>query len=57
MFEELVRRIPDWQLVDPGAEPQIVPATFARAYDAVPIEFTPAPAEGPARGASGGAGA
>jgi cytochrome P450 family 142 subfamily A polypeptide 1 len=40
MFEELLRRIPDWRLA-PGAEPRILPATFARAYDAVPIEFTP----------------
>jgi cytochrome P450 len=40
MFEELLRRIPDWRLV-PGSEPRIVPATFARAYDAVHIEFTP----------------
>ena len=41
MFEELLRRIPDWRLA-PGAEPKILGATFARAYDAVPIEFTPA---------------
>lgn len=40
MFEELLRRIPDWELIDP-AEPQIVPATFARAYDRIRIEFTP----------------
>ena len=40
MFEELLRRIPDWQLVDP-AEPRIMPATFARAYDRIRIEFTP----------------
>jgi cytochrome P450 family 142 subfamily A polypeptide 1 len=40
MFEELLRRIPDWRLV-PGAAPKILPATFTRAYDAVPIEFTP----------------
>jgi cholest-4-en-3-one 26-monooxygenase len=40
MFEELLRRIPDWRLV-PGAEPKILPATFTRAYDAVHIEFTP----------------
>lgn len=40
MFEELLRRIPDWRLA-PGAEPKIMPATFARAYDAVHIEFTP----------------
>lgn len=40
MFEELLRRIPDWRLV-PGTEPKIVPATFTRGYDAVHIEFTP----------------
>jgi cytochrome P450 family 142 subfamily A polypeptide 1 len=40
MFEELLRRIPDWQLVDPS-EPKIVPATFARAYDRIRIRFTP----------------
>jgi cytochrome P450 family 142 subfamily A polypeptide 1 len=40
MFEELLRRIPDWRLV-PGTEPKILPATFTRAYDAVHIEFTP----------------
>ena len=40
MFEELLRRIPDWRLV-PGTEPAILPATFTRAYDAVHIEFTP----------------
>jgi cytochrome P450 family 142 subfamily A polypeptide 1 len=40
MFEELLRRIPDWRLV-PGTEPKIIPATFTRAYDAVHIEFTP----------------
>jgi len=40
MFEELLRRIPDWRLAD-DAEPRIVPATFARAYDKVLIEFTP----------------
>jgi cytochrome P450 family 142 subfamily A polypeptide 1 len=42
MFEELLKRMPDWRLA-PGAEPRIVPATFARAYDSVPIEFTPGP--------------
>jgi cytochrome P450 family 142 subfamily A polypeptide 1 len=40
MFEELLRRIPDWRLA-PGAEPRIVPSAFARGYDAIPIEFTP----------------
>ena len=43
MFEELLRRIPDWRLA-PGTEPAILPATFARAYDEVHIEFTPSTA-------------
>ena len=42
MFEELLRRIPDWELVDPD-EPQIMPATFARAYDRIRIRFTAEP--------------
>jgi cytochrome P450 family 142 subfamily A polypeptide 1 len=41
MFEELLRRIPEWRLA-PGAEPRILPSAFARGYDVVPIEFTPA---------------
>ncbi|MCK9896509.1 cytochrome P450 [Frankia sp. AgB32] len=40
MFEELLRRMPDWDLVDPD-EPKIVPASFARAYDRIRIRFTP----------------
>jgi cytochrome P450 family 142 subfamily A polypeptide 1 len=38
MFERLLARLPEWRLV-PGTEPRIVPATFARAYDAVHIEW------------------
>jgi len=41
MFEELLRRIPNWRLV-PGTKPEILGATFTRAYDAVHIEFDPA---------------
>jgi cytochrome P450 family 142 subfamily A polypeptide 1 len=41
MFEELLRRIPEWRLA-PDAEPRILPSAFARGYDVVPIEFTPA---------------
>jgi cholest-4-en-3-one 26-monooxygenase len=41
MFEELLRRMPDWELVDPD-EPKIIPSTFARAYDRIRIRFTPA---------------
>ncbi|KPM56048.1 cytochrome P450 [Frankia sp. R43] len=40
MFEELLRRMPDWELVDP-TEPKVLPATFARAYDQIRIRFTP----------------
>ena len=40
MFEELLRRMPDWRLVDPE-EPKIMPATFARAYDRINIRFSP----------------
>ncbi len=40
MFEELLRRIPDWKLVEPN-EPKILPAAFARAYDGIRIRFTP----------------
>jgi cholest-4-en-3-one 26-monooxygenase len=39
-FEELLRRMPDWELVDPD-EPKIMPATFARAFDRIRIRFTP----------------
>jgi cytochrome P450 family 142 subfamily A polypeptide 1 len=40
MFAELLRRMPDWELLDP-AEPQILPATFTRAYDRIRVRFTP----------------
>ena len=40
MIEELLRRMPDWELTDPG-EPQIVPTTLTRAYDRIRIRFTP----------------
>ena len=42
MFKEMLRRMPDWELIDPD-EPKIMPATFARAYDQVRIRFTPTP--------------
>lgn len=38
MFEELLARIPDWELMDPD-EPRILPATFARAYDRIRIRY------------------
>lgn len=40
MFEEMLKRIPDWELVDPD-EPRIEPSSFARAYDRIRIRFTP----------------
>ncbi len=40
MFEALLRRIPNWRLV-PGTQPEVLGATFTRAYDAVHIEFDP----------------
>jgi cytochrome P450 family 142 subfamily A polypeptide 1 len=40
MFEELLRRMADWELADPD-EPNVVASTFARAYDRVRIRFTP----------------
>ena len=40
LFEELLRRMPDWELACPG-EPRIVPSTFTRAYDRIRITFTP----------------
>jgi cytochrome P450 family 142 subfamily A polypeptide 1 len=42
MFEELLRRIPDWRL-QPFADPQIQPAAFARGLKSLRIEFTPSP--------------
>jgi cholest-4-en-3-one 26-monooxygenase len=39
MFEELLRRMPDWELADPD-EPKIIPASFSRAYDRIRIRFT-----------------
>jgi cytochrome P450 family 142 subfamily A polypeptide 1 len=38
MFEELLGRFPEWELVDPD-ESNILPATFARAYDQVRIRL------------------
>jgi cytochrome P450 family 142 subfamily A polypeptide 1 len=40
LFEEMLRRMPDWELASPD-EPKIVPASFARAYDRVRITYTP----------------
>src|SRR5262249_15044051 len=40
MFEELLRRLPDFRLA-PGAVPEIVPGYFARTLRELPIEFTP----------------
>lgn len=38
MFEELLRRVPEWELVDHD-EPKIMPSTFARAYDRIRIQW------------------
>jgi cytochrome P450 family 142 subfamily A polypeptide 1 len=40
LFEELLRRMPDWELASP-AEPRILPSTFARAYDRIRITYAP----------------
>ena len=40
MFEELLRRMPDWELCDPE-EPEIIPADVCPAYDRIRIRFTP----------------
>jgi cholest-4-en-3-one 26-monooxygenase len=40
MFEELLIRMPDWELVEVD-EPKILPSTFARAYDRIRIRYTP----------------
>lgn len=50
MFEELLRRIPDFRLA-PGATPELVPGYFARTLRQLPIEFTAGePAGSPQRG-------
>jgi cytochrome P450 family 142 subfamily A polypeptide 1 len=38
LFEELLRRAPDWRLA-PGHEPRVIPAVFTRGYDEVHLEF------------------
>jgi cytochrome P450 family 142 subfamily A polypeptide 1 len=40
MFEELLRRLPDFRLA-PGAVPALVPGYFTRTLRELPIEFTP----------------
>jgi cholest-4-en-3-one 26-monooxygenase len=40
LFEELLRRLPDFRLV-PGHEPEFVPGFFTRTFREVHIEFTP----------------
>ena len=37
LFDELLRRIPDWELA--GPEPKVLPATFTRGYDQVTIAW------------------
>jgi cytochrome P450 family 142 subfamily A polypeptide 1 len=45
MFEELMRRMPDLELV-PGAAPRRLPSAFAVAYDSLPMQFTPSRVSG-----------
>ena len=40
MFEHLLRRLPDIELVDP-AEPAYRPANFISGYEHMPVRFTP----------------
>ena len=40
LFEELLRRLPDFRLA-PGFEPEFVPGFFTRTLRELPIEFTP----------------
>ncbi|HZT64994.1 MAG TPA: cytochrome P450 [Acidimicrobiales bacterium] len=40
MFEELLRRIPDFELAD-GSQPRFVPGFFTRTLERLPILFTP----------------
>ena len=40
LFEELLRRLPDFRLA-PGFEPEFVPGFFTRTLKELPIEFTP----------------
>jgi cytochrome P450 family 142 subfamily A polypeptide 1 len=40
MFEQLLLRMPDWELVD-DHEPKVMPSSFARAYDRIRIRYTP----------------
>jgi cytochrome P450 family 142 subfamily A polypeptide 1 len=37
LFDELLQRIPDWELA--GSEPKVLPATFTRGYDQVTIAW------------------
>jgi cholest-4-en-3-one 26-monooxygenase len=40
LFEELMRRLPDFRLA-PGFEPRFAPGFFTRTLTELPIEFTP----------------
>jgi len=41
MFEQLLERLPDLELVDPSAEPAYRAANFISGYEAMPVRFTP----------------
>jgi cytochrome P450 family 142 subfamily A polypeptide 1 len=40
MFEHVLRRLPDIELVEP-AEPAYRPANFISGYEEMPVRFTP----------------
>lgn len=42
MFEQLLRRLPDWEPVD-EAEPDYRPANFVSGYESMSVRFTPQP--------------
>lgn len=42
MFEQLLRRLPDLELVG-AAEPEYRPANFVSGYESMPVRFTPQP--------------
>lgn len=46
MFEELLRRLPDLELVS-EEEPAFRPANFVSGYETMPVRFTPTAPEGP----------
>jgi cytochrome P450 family 142 subfamily A polypeptide 1 len=41
MLDQLLTRLPDLALADPGAEPVLRPANFVSGLEALPVRFTP----------------